>query len=397
MASRLRIGAALLGASVALTLSALPATAEVVVKPDNNASQDGLDVFLKGHKDALDTSLIGLKVIDGDAVKVQAYCVELPTPLKNTLGLKEVPWDQHPNTDSLFRKNPDRNREKVNWILHHSYPEKKPKEIISGLDLDQKEAIAGTQAAVWHFSDGATLDPDRTKNDDVVKLYEYLTGKDNVGLDEQPKPTLKVDPTFKEGKAGEKIGPFTVTTTADQVKVKGKLPKGVTITDKDGKPLEQVSDAELKAAALGDKVTEFFVNVPQDAAAGEAKFALEVNATLEKGRLFVQSEPGNDKKTQSLIVAAPSKVTVDADASAKWVAAPVVTQPSTPSSTPSTTPTTPTTTTTTKPAPAPGGGGNDDDLASTGASIFIPLGIGVGLLGAGAGALFFLRRKKASA
>src|SRR5688500_5440172 len=106
MASRLRIGAALLGASVALTLSALPATAEVVVKPDNSAGQKGLDIYLQGKRDKLDTSLIGLKVIDREEIKVQAYCVELPTPLKDSLGLKEVPWDQHPNTDSLFRKNP---------------------------------------------------------------------------------------------------------------------------------------------------------------------------------------------------------------------------------------------------------------------------------------------------
>ena len=387
MASRLRIGAALVGASVALTFSALPAAADVIVKPDNSAGQGGMDIYLKGHREKLDTSLIGLKVIDQETTKVKSYCVELPTPLKPGKGLREVPWDKHPNPSSKFPQNSG----KILWILTNSYPQKPVKELREG--LSEQEAIAATQAAIWHFSDEAELDPDRTKNDDVTKWYEYLTqnAKDEAP---QPKPTLKVDPESKEGKAGEKIGPFTVTTTADQVKVKGKLPKGVTITDKDGKPLENVSAEELKAQGTGDKVSEFFVNVPKDAPAGEAKFSLEVNAELKAGRLFVQSDAGDENKTQSLVVAAPTKVAVDAEAKAKWVAAPVVTQPSTPETT-TTVPTT-TTTSTTKPAPAPGGSGNDDDLASTGASIAWPLGIGVALLAAGGAALFFLRRKKSS-
>ncbi|HEX8870404.1 MAG TPA: LPXTG cell wall anchor domain-containing protein, partial [Lentzea sp.] len=148
---------------------------------------------------------------------------------------------------------------------------------------------------------------------------------------------------------------------------------------------------EQKATDQDDKISEFYVKVPENADKGEAKMNVSASVTLEKGRLFVAQD--DSYKTQSLVIAQNTKVKVAKEAKADWTKAEQTTTPSTPSSTPETT--TPTTTTTTSAAPAPGG--STDDLASTGASILWPLVGGLALVGAGVGALFVVRRKKAGA
>jgi TQXA domain-containing protein/LPXTG-motif cell wall-anchored protein len=399
MTSRLsasRIGAAVLGASLALLASALPASAEVHVKPKSEWDQRGADVFLEGKNDKLDTSLIGLEM-DNTNTKVQAYCVELPTPLKDGEGLKEVPWDQHPNPTTKFKENAG----KIAWVLEHTYPLVKAKDLgaVVNKDLDENEAIGATQAAIWHFSDGAKLDKGRVKNDDVVALYDYLTTKAESATPE-PTPTLTVEPKEKKGNAGDLIGPFTVTTTAGEVVLKADLPEGVVLTDKDGNPLADPKAGTLAVQAAGTKTEEFYVKVPAGTPDGKASFSVEANAKLTQGRLFVSS---NDKlETQSLVVAFPAEVKLKAEGSVSWAAAPTSSTPPTsttttvpPTSTtetvPSTTESTPTTTTT--PVPA---GGSSGELASTGASIFVPLIIGVVLIGGGAGALLVMRRRKSA-
>ncbi|HEX6343393.1 thioester domain-containing protein [Umezawaea sp.] len=400
MTSRLsasRIGAAFLGASIALLASAMPAVAEVHVKPKPAWDQHGADVYVEGDDRLLDTSLIGLE-IDGTNTKVQAYCVELPTPLKDGLPLKEVPWDKHPNPNTKFKENAD----KVAWILQHAYPLVNEDELskVVGKELDDDEAIGATQAAIWHFSDGAKLDKGRVKNGDVIALYDYLIGEENTGIKEQPTPTLTVEPKDKVGVPGELIGPFTVTTTAGEVVLKADLPEGVVLADKDGNPLADPKAGTLAVQDAGTKTKEFFVKVPEGTPDGKATFSVEANAELSQGRLFVSSN--DQQQTQSLVVAFPAKVSLKAGGTVSWAAAPVTTTtpPSTTETTPPTTTTestpattTPAPTTTTTPVPA---GGSSGDLASTGASIFVPLVIGIVLVGGGAGALLVMRRRKSA-
>jgi TQXA domain-containing protein len=404
MASRLstsRIGAAVLGASIALLASAMPASAEVHVKPKGTWDQNGIEVFLENDKGkALTTSLIGLQ-IDNTETKVQSYCVELPTPLQGGKGLKEVAWDKHPNPKTKFKENAD----KILWILEHTYPLIKAEEVgkAVGRNVSEKEAIAGTQAAIWHFSDEAKLNKakptasnDKETNEDVVAVYDYLTGAKNEGSKEQPTPTLALEPKEKAGAAGELIGPFTVTTTAGEVVLKADLPEGVTLTDKDGNKLADPASG-LAVKDAGNKSQEFWVKVPAGTAPGAAKFSLEVNAELTQGRLFVSS---NDKEqTQSLVVASPAKASLKAEGAAKWTGTPTTSTPPSSSVTqpPSSTPTTPAPTTTSQPVPAGGSTSETGGLASTGASIFVPLTIGIVLVGGGAGALLLMRRRKTGA
>ncbi|MEU6149977.1 thioester domain-containing protein [Actinosynnema sp. NPDC047251] len=401
------MGAAVLGASL-LFVSALPAAADAVkVTPHPAADEPGMGVHLLDkqgkpvRKDGVNAELIGLKIIEnGKEQTATAYCVELPTPLEDSTPLEEVPWNEHPNPDTKFKQN----AAKVNWILHHSYPTLSVEQVQTAFglsDLKRSSVIAGTQAAIWHFTDEVTLDekdPTGEKDDkvdaDVLALYKKLTGPDNVGIGEEPAPTLSIDPKELEGKAGTLIGPFTVKTTADKVIVEASVPNGVTFTDKDGTPLDIVQKSDVNAKAE-TKVGEIFVKVDEGVEPGSVEFTVHATAQLHHGRLFVASD--RNKKTQSLVIAKPTDVDAKDKAKAKWsentTTTTTTTAPTTTTTEETTTTVAPTTTTTTTAAPA-GPGTNDDDLASTGASIFVPLLIGIGLLGAGAAALIIVRRKK---
>lgn len=415
-----RLGAAILGAGLVL-LPVLPAAAAEKPKVErfdealDNEGEKGMGIWLEdGSGNLLDgnkwedgvqahhAGLLGLKITTGDGTQTaKAYCVELPTSLDHGKELEEVDWDDHPNRDTKFKENAGR----INWILQNSYPALSVAEAgeLYGIGGTKKSAVVvAAQAAIWHFSDGAVLrEQDSTvENEDlpgghvdeqVYKAYKYLI--DNAQDLDEPKPTLGIDPVELTGEAGKKIGPFTVSTTATEFVLTADLPAGVTLVDKDGKALE-VAQANARSAAPQQRISEFWVQVDQDAVPGEVEFTAAASAELRVGRLFVSAKQG--QQVQSLVIASSEASTVTAKAKAKWTAATTVTQPSTPSETSSTTPTTTTTTVapTTTTSAVVAGGGDTDELASTGASIFVPLLVGLGLLGAGAAALLVVRRKR---
>ena len=399
MASRklVRAGGAVVGASVALMLSAaIPASADPV-----SGSVDGytngyhVNVGNKKLSD-ISASLIGFKLDDG--TRLQMYCVEIRTNIDEKHKMVEQAWDKYPNPDSPFHAN----RAKINWVLHNGFPVVGTDSLTQTLTtqgvqlkngIDDKEAISATQAAVWHFSDNTKLDRENPlpagpmdAKADVLALYDYLTGPANAGIGDQPTPALAVAPVELEGKAGERIGPFTVNTTGDIEKLTTKLPEGVTVTDLDG--VEFTADKIKNGAQL-------FLNVPEGTEAGDGTFELTASASVDTGRLFVGEQYGKKKKTQSLIVATAEKSEIVASAGGKWTVAtpPSSTTEQPPSSTVETT-TPPETTTSSSEAPAPQPKNTAGELAETGASIFAPIVIGVVLVGAGIGAIFFQRHRK---
>lgn len=397
MARRLKLartGAAVVGASVALLMTAaIPAGADPVtgkVDPDGYKYGHHVDV---GEKHDSSTSLIGFELEDG--TKLQMYCVEIKTRINREHGMIEKPWDSYPNAESPFHKN----RANINWILHNGFPVVGTDALAKTLTaqgaklkdgLSEKEAISATQAAVWHYSDGTKLNeanplpkgPEDAKAD-VITLYKYLTGAANVGLGDQPTPALAISPGDLAGKAGEKIGPFTVTTTGKIDKLVSKLPEGVKLVDAKG--------VELTAETVKDG-SQIFLDVPKDAKEGAGTFELNATAGVDTGRLFV-GENYAEKPTQSLIVAKAEKSEIAATASAKWAeATPATSTSSTPPTTSGTT--SPVDTPTTTSPPAPQAKNTSGDLAETGVSIFVPIMIGVVLVGAGIGSLLFLRHRK---
>jgi TQXA domain-containing protein/LPXTG-motif cell wall-anchored protein len=385
-----RIGAAIVGAAALLVATAAPATAEAVTgRADSDLNVIGYQVNVgDGWLATIPTSLLGFTLSDG--TQLGMYCVEIHTGIDEEHDMVERPWDDYPNEDSPFNDN----RAEINWVLHHGYPAKSLAALTAQFPdahdgIDALEAIAATQAAVWHYSDGTDLDRDDPLSGDgsgeedaadALALYDFLTGDENTGIGEQPSPTLSVSPAELSGAAGERIGPFTVTTSGTIEELTANLPDGVRITDADG--------TELTAATIANG-TELYLDVPEGAADGDGSFELKVSAAVDTGRLFV-GEDYDENPTQSLIVAKSEKTTLTAGASADWAAAPTTPPTSTTTTTTSTTTVPPTTTTTDTPAPQP----KNDDLAETGASVFAPILIGLVLVGAGIGAMFVVRRRK---
>lgn len=398
-----RAGAVAIGATFALLSTTTPASADdatgTVLGPRHNIS--GYKVNVDGMTN-LNTALFGLKLDGGNTLRM--YCVEIKVDLRHGETMVETPWDQYPNPESPFRDNPG----KIHWVLQNGYPsvETDALEAAIGADaltdgLSEKEAITGTQAAVWRFSDGKELQrPNATKagadtDQDVLALYDYLTSE-ATDIDE-PTPTLELAPETVSGQAGERIGPFTVATTGEVSELTTDLPEGTKLTDGEGN--------ELSTSDITDG-SEIYVDVPASMSANNASFEIKATGHVNTGRLFVAGNY-DKRKAQSLIVAQSEDVTLSAGATATWQAAPTTTTPpdTTTSSTPA--PTTsssaPTTSTTSAAPPAPTTTeapptpvSNEDDLALTGASIMTPLLIGVGLVIAGAGALVFQRRRKNS-
>jgi TQXA domain-containing protein len=387
-----RAGAGVTGAAALLMMAAaIPASAD----PASGIVDGGTDGYHVnvggGGLDNLKTSLIGFTLTDG--TKLGMYCVEIHTSIDREHEMVEQPWEEYPNPESPFNDN----RDKINWVLHNGFPVKNAEDLAAKVTeggaslndgLDEKEAIAGTQAAVWHFSDDTDLNRenplprngDEAAAKDVVALYDYLTGDANVGIGDQPTPALEVSPTELSGKAGERIGPFTVNTTGSIDKLTANLPEGVKITDVDG--------VELDASKIKNG-SQLFLDVPADAPEGEASFELSASAKVDTGRLFVGKDYSEHHKTQSLIVAKAEESKINVSAGGNWAAAPAPTSPPTTSTTETAPPTT--TTTEAPPAPQPK---NTGGLASTGASILAPVIIGVVLVGAGVGSLLFLRRRR---
>ncbi len=378
MASRYkfaRAGAGVAGAAVLLMMAAaVPASADPATGTVSDGAM-GLNVNVgDGFKSDLSTQLIAFTLDDGS--KLGMYCVQIDTGIDRAHPLVEKNWDDYPEADSPFNEN----RDKINFILHNGFPEKKTGELAKALtdsgvtlndgSLSVAEAIAGTQAAIWHFSDAVDLDrnnpvpADARGGQDVLALFDMLTGPGNVGLDDEPDAALKIDPDQMSGEAGDRIGPFKVTTTGAVQKLVTSLPDGVRITDLDGR--------DLKAEQIKNG-TELFFDVPEDTAAGAANFDITASASVDTGRLFVGQNYSAENKTQSLIVAQAAKAEVSAKASADWTEAGQEE---------------------TTTAPPVAQGSNGGGLAETGASIFVPVLIGGVLVAAGVGSLLFLRRRR---
>lgn len=406
-----RLAAVTLGASIGLLGLALPAYADdggsnghdqgttSTATLDFHEDVDGLAVNLSGNRNWEPTTLFGLKGPDGELL--HTYCIELNTLIADDgTAMQEVGWDEYPNSDNDFNTN----RKHINWILQNSYPEVSLDTLSKLPDLaglKKQEAIAGTQAAIWHYSDGVDLqqnpvaDPDAPAEADdlVTALYQYLTGDKNTGAENEPGASLSLSPATVSGHAGDLVGPVTVHTTAkpgSPMSLKGQLPDGVTLTDANGNAID--------ASSLKDG-SKIFFNVPTGADAGDGSVTVSVTTPVQVGRLFIGLHY-KKHPSQSLIVASSGPVERKAMAKASWTVAPPTTTTTVPPTTSTTTPTSgavvppsPTSAATTSPAPEVNNTAKKGGLAYTGVAIGVPVGIGVLLL-LGGGALLLIQRKR---
>ncbi|MFE2938900.1 LAETG motif-containing sortase-dependent surface protein [Streptomyces sp. NPDC059255] len=267
------------------------------------ATLDGLKTYDEAvlHTDGKEQRLpAGLfeMTVDGGG-KLKTYCIDIHNPTQDQAKYLETPW-----AETSLGANPDAGR--IRWILEHSYPQIDDLAALAETagtgPLTQRTAAAGTQVAIWRYSDGADVD---ASDPAAEKLADWLekSARDSA----EPKASLTLEPGVISGRAGERLGPVTVRTDAAGVTVTppaDAAATGIRITDKDGAPL---------ATAVNG--TELYFDVPEDTADGTASLGVQATTSVPVGRAFA-----GVTRSQTQILAGSSDSTVSATATANWAA-----------------------------------------------------------------------------
>ncbi|GAA3984587.1 TQXA domain-containing protein [Streptomyces marokkonensis] len=229
---------------------------------------------------------------------LQTYCVDIQNPTQKDAKYQETPW-----SGTSLGTNKDAGR--VRWILQNSYPQvndlaalAKKAGVRGG--LTEQDAAAGTQVAIWRYSDDTDVE---AVDPQAERLADHLE-KSARDLAE-PAASLSLDPPAVSGRPGERIGPVTVRTNADGATVTPPVDAttgGVRIVDKKGEPVTSVTNG-----------SQIFFEVPEDAAAGTADLTVQASTTVPVGRAFA-----SESRSQTQILAGSSESTVAATASATW-------------------------------------------------------------------------------
>ncbi|WP_327238699.1 thioester domain-containing protein [Streptomyces sp. NBC_01317] len=272
-----------------------------------SATLDGLKTFggavlhTDGADQELPAGLFEMTVEGGGTLKT--YCVDIHNPTQAQAKYQETPWAQ-----TSLGANDDAGR--IRWILEHSYPQVDDLADLAAAaktgPLTDQTAAAGTQVAIWRFSDDADVD---ASDPAAEKLADWL--EKNARDTPEPKASLTLESAAVSGKAGERLGPVTVRTNADRVTVTPPVDVGVAdvasatgvkITDKAGK--------EVTTAADGARL---YFDVPEGADDGTASLAVQATTSVPVGRAFA-----GVTRSQTQILAGSSDSTVSATATATW-------------------------------------------------------------------------------
>jgi TQXA domain-containing protein/LPXTG-motif cell wall-anchored protein len=265
------------------------------------ATLDGLKTFdravlrANGTSHEIPAGLFEMTVDGGGRLKT--YCIDIHNPTQDQAKYLETPWNQTSLGGNKIAG-------KIRWILQHSYPQIDDlaalAEDAGTGPLTEKTAAAGTQVAIWRYSDDAeveALDPQ------AEKLADWLEEKaENVA---EPKASLSLEPNAVSGRAGGRLGPVTVRTDAGQVTVNppaDAAASGIKITDAAGKP--------VTSAVNGSKL---YFDIPSGTADGTATLTAQATTSVPVGRAFAGAT-----KSQTQILAGSSESTVSANATATW-------------------------------------------------------------------------------
>lgn len=234
--------------------------------------------------------------VDGGGT-LQTYCVDIHNPTQRDARYQETPW-----SGTSLGTNKDAGR--IRWILQNSYPQVNDlaalarKAGVSG--LTEQDAAAGTQVAIWRYSDGAKVD---AVDPQAEKLADYL--EKSARGSAEPQASLTLDPPAVSGRPGDLLGPVTVHTDADSVTVSppaAAVTSGVRIIDKTGKVITSAKDG-----------SQLYFDIPEGAADGSAQLTVQASTTVPVGRAFA-----SESRSQTQILAGSSESTVSATASATW-------------------------------------------------------------------------------
>ncbi|NEB29298.1 Cys-Gln thioester bond-forming surface protein [Streptomyces sp. SID14446] len=250
-----------------------------------------------GEDSWVSAGLFEMSVDDGGTL--QTYCIDLHNPTQRDARYQETSW-----SGTSLSGNKDAGR--IRWILRNSYPQVNDLSALAekaGVGgLTEQDAAAGTQVAIWRYSDGADVDAADPK---AEKLADYL--QRNARNLPEPDASLTLTPAAVSGHPGERLGPVTVHTDADGVTVAppaDTAASGVKVVDGHGKPVTSAADG-----------SRLFFDIPKDSADGSASLTVQASTSVPVGRAFA-----SDSRSQTQILAGSSESTVSATATVDWAA-----------------------------------------------------------------------------
>jgi TQXA domain-containing protein len=250
---------------------------------------------------------------------LDTYCIQREVITLDGDGKTEVSWTESGIT----------NLDKVAWILHNSVPggvgltefaeDVEAYATVHGLALEgdgisMDEAVQGTQAAIWHFTDGAVI---AEKNQvDVKAVHAYLTDTAvNEGMTEAHHSIRVTGPGTEVFLDTDRVGPFAITSDLDgPVQVQST---GGTLVDAQGIAITTAQDGD-----------ELWVQVDPTTPGTTVKVTASGTGAMVLGRVFAPIDPNNP--TQTLITASTDSVPLSDAASTTWYVQPSIELPPAP-------------------------------------------------------------------
>ncbi|MFI5659270.1 Cys-Gln thioester bond-forming surface protein [Streptomyces sp. NPDC051684] len=283
-----------------------------------SAALDGLETYgtavihEAGKDEEVSAGLFRMAVDDGGTL--QTYCVDIHNPTQPDAKYRETSWSGTSLHDNA-------NAGRIRWILQNSYPQVNDLAALARKahagSLTEQEAAAGTQVAIWRYSDKADVD---AVSPAAEKLADYLQRSARDLAEPQASLTLtpqavsarpgdeaspSQSPAGPHSGTGQRVGPVTVRTNADSVTVLPPVEAaagGVKLVDEKGEPVTTAKNG-----------SRLYFDVPKGSKAGSAELTVQASTTVPVGRAFA-----SDTRSQTQILAGSSESTVSATATATW-------------------------------------------------------------------------------
>ncbi|MEU6858442.1 Cys-Gln thioester bond-forming surface protein [Glycomyces sp. NPDC046736] len=303
-------------AALAAVLAGAPAHAQDEDRPVSGDIVTTPGPELRGRMDGerydVWANVIGLKPHGGDETLV-VYCIDIKTPLDTESPYAEGDWEESgvPNL------------EQVRWVLYNGFPNVGAKDLIedSGAEVNpewsdakvDEVAYAGTQAAVWFFTDDWTLLTDNPvkggnngEDEAVLAVYEHLT-EDTGRVPDPSEYVLDLDGEESAAYHNGRFGPYILRSNAGAVTLTAE---GGKLETPDGQKVESLFDGEPFWIVLDEGSDEITVK-------GSAAYDLPIGrvflATNDEALSGDAVNPLTAGESQKLILAQPREGEVPAE------------------------------------------------------------------------------------
>ncbi len=227
--ARASLAASVTGLLVLTSFAGVASTAQAAVNDAYKyfgSSSAGASIRVTGQTSSVATRLYALNGQNG-ATSTQGYSVDYAgTPPTSNNNYTEAEWSSLPQPTAVA------NRGAVEWILKHSFPRVSTTTLRTTLqahpdfstfpsgNFSESEAIAATQAAIWHYTDGVDLDLANTSvNSARTRLFTQYLVQEAAGQAAstgQP-PTVELQSgtgrTAFAVEPGGAFGPFTLASS----------------------------------------------------------------------------------------------------------------------------------------------------------------------------------------